>query len=90
MLCNEKCPRGLDTCTPLSNLVADDDSQDFVCVGLNNQETRKVAQDKYTHCFKNPLSDSRFNFDAYDLQSVVAVMSEALLIDQYLIVRDAK
>ena len=55
MLCNEKCPRGLDTCTPLSNLVADDDSQDFVCVGLNNQETRKVAQDKYTQLLQKSI-----------------------------------
>ena len=78
MLCSEKCPKGL-MCEPLSNVISDDKSS-FVCVGLHNTTKEYCPQDIYRHCFKNKETDSMFDYDDYDLKSVISVMSEALLI----------
>lgn len=72
------CPRGTK-CKPLSNIIADDKTS-FVCVGLHKTTKKEYYQDIYRHCFKNTETDSMFDYDDYDLKSVVFVMSEALLI----------
>ena len=66
---------------PISNVVADDDSS-FVCIGYHNEE-KDYPQDKFRHCFKSAAdTDSMFDYDDYDLKSVISVMTEALLIDE--------
>ena len=80
MLCKEKCPKGTE-CKPISNVVADDGSS-FVCIGYHNEEKKDYPQDKFRHCFKSEDSDSTFDYDEYDLKSVISVMSEALLIEE--------
>lgn len=83
MLCSEKCPRGLQ-CEPLSNMVADDKSS-FVCVGLHNDFNSDYPDDKFRHCFKSAANtDSMFDYDEYDMKSVISVMSEALVKDELL------
>ena len=79
MLCRCKCPRNT-SCEPLSNIVADDNSS-FVCIGKHNNKDKKYDQDILRHCFKSAAdTDSMFDYDEYDLKSVISVMSEALLI----------
>jgi hypothetical protein len=80
MFCKNKCPRGTK-CNPISNVVADDDTS-FVCIGYHGEEKNKYTQDKFRHCFKTEASDSMFDYDKYDIKSVLSVMSEALLIDE--------
>jgi len=81
MLCLKKCPRKLKNCKPLSN-IAPQDRRSFVCVGLHKDDKKKYPQDKFRHCFKSEDSDSMFDYDKYDMKSVIAVFSEALLIDE--------
>ena len=81
MICREKCPRGT-VCVPISNIVTDNGA-DFVCVGYHKSNKVKCPQDRFRHCFKSSAgTDSTFDYDEYDLKSVIAVMSEALLIDE--------
>ena len=80
MLCKETCPRGLQ-CKPISNVVADN-CDDFVCIGYHATKKDNHPQDRFRHCFKSAGgTDSIFDYDEYDLKSVISVMSEALLID---------
>lgn len=80
MLCKEKCPRGLD-CFPVSNVVSEN-NESFVCVGYHNENKKDYPQDRFRHCFKSVAdTDSLFDYDEYDMKSVISVMSEALLID---------
>lgn len=81
MLCLNICPKCLDNCSPLSNVVADDHSS-FVCVGLHKDIKEKYSQDRFRHCFKSESTDSVFDYDEYDIKSVISVMAEALLIDE--------
>lgn len=81
MLCRDKCPRGTK-CKPISNVVADDDSS-FVCIGYHSKNKKDYPQDKFRHCFKSAANtDSMFDYDEYDIKSVISVMSEALLADE--------
>ena len=81
MLCRDKCPRGTK-CKPISNVVADDDSS-FVCIGYHSKNKKDYPQDKFRHCFKSAANtDSMFDYDEYDIKSVISVMSEALLTDE--------
>jgi len=80
MLCKDKCPRGTK-CKPISNVVADDDGS-FVCVGYHGDKGKTYPADIFRHCFKNINTDSMYDYDEYDLKSVISVMSEALLIDE--------
>lgn len=66
---------------PLSNLVSDDNSS-FVCVGSSNLDSRSNSKDSFRHCFKSDTTDSMYDYDTYDLKSVIAVMSAALLLDE--------
>ena len=76
MLCNKKCPRGTK-CKPISNIVS---KTSFVCIGLHG-ENKEVKEDIFRHCFKSEFSDSCFDYDEYDLKSVISTMSEALLLN---------
>ncbi len=79
MICKDTCPKGT-TCNPLSNVVADDEST-FVCIGLHGEE--KIGNnDKFRHCFKSETTTSVFDYDEYDMKSVISVMADALLIDE--------
>ena len=80
MICSEKCPRGTK-CKPISNVVPDDGST-FVCVGYHNEIKKDYPQDRFRHCFKSESTNSIFDYDEYDLKSVISVMSESLLIDE--------
>lgn len=81
MLCRTECPKGTK-CRPLANVVADDESS-FVCVGFHNEEKEKYQQDRFRHCFKSAANtDSCFDYDEYDMKSVISVMADALLIDE--------
>lgn len=82
MLCSEKCPRNFTNCKPLSNVISDEDNPTFVCVGLNDGTNRTVEQDIFRHCFKSETTDTMFDLDKYDLKSNIAVMADALLIDE--------
>ncbi len=74
MLSNKKCLRGTK-CKPISNISSD--SNDFVCIGFHGID----KHDKFRHCFKTETTDSIYDYDNYDLISVISVMSEAILID---------
>jgi hypothetical protein len=77
----EQCPRGRDDCTPLANLMADDQGS-FICVGYNQPEHREVTGDRFTHCWKNDVTDERGHWDRRDLIDTISVMSQALSIDE--------
>ena len=80
MICANKCPRGTK-CEPISNIVSNDNAT-FVCIGYHNEEKNQYPQDKFRHCFKSETTNSVFDYDEYDLKSVISVMSESLLIDE--------
>ncbi len=80
MLCNKSCPKGLK-CKPLSNVIADDNSS-LVCVGLHQEVKTDYPKDRFRHCFKSETTDSVYDYDQYDMKSVLSVMSEALLLDE--------
>lgn len=46
------CPRGLKTCVPLDNVIADEGAKSFVCVGLNDGSDRMVLGDYLTLCVR--------------------------------------
>lgn len=78
MICNKKCPRGTD-CKPISNIISD---TSFVCMGYHGSKKEKFPQDKFRHCFKSGDTDSMYDYDEYDIKSVMSVMSEALIVDE--------
>ncbi len=80
MLCRKECPKGT-TCKPVSNVV-DDTGTTFVCIGYHDELKKEHTQDKFRHCFRSLETDSVFDYDLYDLKSVIAVMSEALLVEE--------
>ncbi len=79
MLTSKKCFRN-SKCKPLSN-ISTKDKKDFVCIGLHN-EIKTENNDIFRHCFKNIETDTIYDYDKYDLISVISVFSEALLIDE--------
>lgn len=80
MICNPKCPRNTK-CDPISNVVADDNSS-FVCIGYHNEVKEKFPKDIFRHCFKNAETDTMYDYDEYDIKSVLSVFSEALLVNE--------
>lgn len=94
MLCSETCPRGLNNCKPLSNVVESEESgpipnASFVCLGIHATPKRNQPGDKYRHCFRSNAgddtdSDSMFDYNEYDIATVIAVLSEGLLVDKFL------
>lgn len=81
MLCKESCPRGTN-CKPLSNVVSDDNSS-FVCMGTHGESKGNYPKDIFRHCFKSAANtDTMYDYDEYDIKSVISVMSESLLIKE--------
>ncbi|MCK5609373.1 hypothetical protein KAR91_46295, partial [Candidatus Pacearchaeota archaeon] len=78
MLCKKRCPRKTK-CKPISNIVSE---TSFVCIGYHNEQHEDCPQDIFRHCFKNEDTDSEYDYDEYDLKSVISVMSETLLINE--------
>jgi len=77
------CPRNLK-CKPLNCLLSDD-QKSCVCLGKHDEEkTGKEINDVYRHCFYNETTDSMFDYDEYDLTSIMSVISTGLLMDKYL------
>ncbi len=81
-LTENRCLRGLDNCTPLANLSADEAGSSFVCVGYNRPETRPVKQDRFTLCWKNTVVDERGCWDRRDLLDTLSVIGQALSTDE--------
>ena len=81
MLCNSNCPRRLDNCSPISNIVSDDETS-IVCIGYHDGRKTSDHQDIFRHCFKSHVTDSMFDYDYYDIKSVMSIFSEAILIDE--------
>lgn len=80
----ESCPRGRTDCEPLSQIIADeldDGVLCFICVGLNDGETRAVEGDIFRHCWRNSDTDEMGDWDHRDLIDTISVMSQALSID---------
>lgn len=80
MIDEQLCKRDRGDCNPLSNIIYD--STSFCCVGCVDDDCRTIPQDKYRHCFKSELSDSMYDYDRYDMISVIRVLSDALLYDE--------
>lgn len=76
-----KCPRGREDCAVIANIIADEMGS-FICVGYNHKEDREAAQDRFTHCWKNDVTDERGHWDRRDLIDTIAVMSRALSTDE--------
>ena len=77
-----KCPRNTK-CEPISNVIANDN--DFVCIGYHGEIKKKYPKDKFRHCFKSSAgTDSMYDYDEYDIKSVISVMSNALLTEELL------
>lgn len=73
MICNKKCLRK-EKYQPIANIVSD---SSFVCICFNNKK-----QDKFRHCFKSMDTDSIFDYDEYDLISVINIFTESLLMNE--------
>lgn len=79
----EICPRGIN-CTPLHNLISDCETS-CVCLGKHSEiKVGNESNDIYRHCFYNGKTDTMFDYDEYDLISIISVISNGLLIDKYL------
>lgn len=80
---SEFCPRGID-CMPLNNLVSDCKIS-CICIGKHYEiKEGKESNDIYRHCFYNEKTDSMFDYDEYDLISIISVISNGLLTDKFL------
>jgi len=71
-----RCLRGID-CMPLSLIV--DKSKGFLCCGINKKRNETI--DIFTHCFKNELTDTRFDMSKQDLLSTISIFGMALNIE---------
>lgn len=79
------CPRGLNTCLPLDNVISDEGSPvTFVCVGFNDGSDRQLDQDHMTLCWKNSETDVHEHVDRFDLGDQLAVIASALTMDERL------
>lgn len=75
------CPRGLDNCIALSNIISSCGTS-FFCCGENNGEDTDVEQDIYTVCFKGEHDDRMAHCDKRDLTHQAAVLIQALAVVQ--------
>ena len=76
-----KCRRGLTTCQPLNEIVADNETS-FICCGENDGSMCPVAEDRYTLCFKGEFRDDIRFYDRRDLVHTAAVIIQALAITE--------
>lgn len=84
---NIDCPRKLQKCEALGNVVSDaqGDDRSFICVGYNEPESRKFDQDKFRHCWfagGGTEVDIMQDMDVRDLIDTISVMAQALSIDE--------
>ena len=77
----EKCPRGLKTCKPLSQIVSDGEVS-FFCCGENDGSMSKIPEDRFTVCFKGEFRDQMSFNDRRDLTHQAAVIVQALAITE--------
>ncbi len=70
-----KCLRNCDDCQPLAQIEVEGS---FICIGLNDPETRKQDQDIFRHCFKNEAIDERTDWDERDIIDTVSVLMQGL------------
>ena len=77
------CPRGLDTCVPLDNIISDEEPRSFICVGYNDGSDRVVEQDYMTLCTVNEAIDDRAHVDRYDLLDQMSVIATSLSTDEH-------
>ena len=75
------CMRCRKDCVPLSN-IRSDEGVSFICIGYNKIEDRKIKDDRFTFCWKNPAIDDRSHWDKRDLLDTMSVISQALSIDE--------
>jgi hypothetical protein len=88
-----KCLRGRDDCEPFDAIDAppegvteeqimmvDYEPVSFVCVGCISEEKRKLPQDAYRVCWKNPVVDEMGNYDEQDLTHMSACVGRALAV----------
>lgn len=68
------------TCEPIANIIPEDEST-FACIGLHG-EKKEGNNDIYRHCFKSETTDTVFDYDTYDLISVINIFSEAILYNE--------
>lgn len=76
-----RCPRNLNNCKPLSFLQSDCKTS-CVCLGVHNE--KKIGHesgDIYRHCFYNQETDTMFDYDEYDLLSILSVITNGMLIN---------
>lgn len=88
-----KCWRGRSDCMSLASVegIPDDVSEEqletlqfepksFVCCGCVSVESRTIAQDAYSLCFKNDVCDDRTLNDEQDLSHLLYVISQSLAV----------
>jgi hypothetical protein len=78
----DQCQRRDRDCSPISNVVSDEEPKSFICVGYNRPEDRHVKQDRFTVCWKNEVVDERGHWDRRDILDTISVLSQALSIDE--------
>ncbi len=81
MICSESCPKGLNNCTPQSNVVSEC-GETFVCIGFHNEKNKDYPQDIFRHCFKSVTTESCYDYDEYDLLSIQSVVADTLLTNE--------
>ena len=68
---------------PLSQIISDN-KKSFICCGFNNEETRKIKQDKFRVCWKNEEIDECSDWDEHDIYDTISVLAKALSISGHL------
>lgn len=80
------CPRGLDGCESLNQIVAAG-HRSFICCGEHGQG--KIPQDRYRLCFKNADIDDMQDYDSRDvIQTAAVLMGAAALIAERTVASD--
>ena len=84
---SNECLRCREDCFPLQNILADEGVEDgkpasFICVGYNTPDSRVVAGDRFTLCWKNNAVDERGHWDRRDMLDTMSVIATALSTDE--------
>ena len=80
----DECPRGLDSCSPLSQVVSDSEPRTFCCCGISDIDTRKIPEDKFRHCWVSETVDEIGDYDECDIKDTIWVLAQALSIQERL------
>ncbi len=76
MKSSKKCPKKTK-CKPISNVISSDKTT-FVCICFHG----KKKHDIFRHCFKSANTESCYDYDEYDMKSVISVLAEGLLYNE--------